>query len=342
MVDTDEEAVVRRFGAIAAEVGPGMHYRLPWPIDQVDVLKTTSVMKTGVGFVLRGDGQDATDGMEVLTGDTNILSIALALQYVIQDPADFLFRTESAEALIGAIAEAALTETVLAMPVDEVLTTGRLAIQEQVKTATQARLDEYHSGVRITSSNIMTIMLDKSVAEAFQEVTDAMADREKSRNEARMYANNLIPKTRGEAHALVREAQGVQAAAHRPGGRQHQPLPRSARGVPESPGDHAGPPLSRGDGRDPARGHDVRDQFRGGPGSGQPARGLPLTPVRASQRAVSASADDARLARPDDPTIGAARRRRHRLRITAVRELRLARPAARAQATPAGRRLSCP
>lgn len=207
VVDTDEEAVVRRFGAIAAEVGPGMHYRLPWPIDRVDVLKTTSVMKTGVGFALRGDGQDATDGMELLTGDTNILSIGLALQYVIQDPADFLFRTESPEALIGAIAEAVLTETVLGMPVDEVLTTGRLAIQEQVKTATQARLDAYRSGIRITSSNIMTVTLDKSVAEAFQEVTDAMADREKSRNEARMYANNLIPKTRGEAHALVREAQ---------------------------------------------------------------------------------------------------------------------------------------
>jgi modulator of FtsH protease HflK len=209
VVDTDEEAVVRRFGAITTEVGPGMHYRLPWPIDRVDVLKTTSVMKTEVGFVLRGDGQEAADGMEVLTGDTNILSIGLALQYVIQEPADFRFRTDSPQALIGGIAEAVLTETVLGMPVDEVLTTGRLAIQERVKTATQTRLDEYHSGIRITSSNIMTITLDKSVAEAFQQVTDAMADREKSRNEARMYANNLIPKTRGEAHALVREAQGA-------------------------------------------------------------------------------------------------------------------------------------
>lgn len=207
LVDTDEEAVVRRFGAVVAEAGPGMHYRLPWPIDRVDVLKTRSVMKTGVGFALRADDQDAPEGMEVLTGDTNILSIALALQYVIQDPADFLFQTESPTELIGGIAEAVLTETVLGMPIDEVLTTGRLAIQEQVKTATQARLDAYHSGIRITSSNIMTITLDKSVAEAFQEVTDAMADREKSRNEARMYANNLIPKTRGEAHAVIREAE---------------------------------------------------------------------------------------------------------------------------------------
>ncbi|HEX6111767.1 MAG TPA: FtsH protease activity modulator HflK [Geminicoccaceae bacterium] len=210
LVDTDEKAVVRRFGAIVTQVGPGMHYRLPWPIDRVDVLKTTAVMKTGVGFALRADGQDGTNGMEVLTGDTNILSIALALQYVVQDPADFLFQTESPEALIGAVAEAVLTETVIGMPVDDVLTTGRLAIQDAVKTRTQARLDEYRSGIRITSSNIMTITLDKSVAEAFQEVTDAMADREKSRNEARMYANSLIPKTRGEAHALVREAQGFQ------------------------------------------------------------------------------------------------------------------------------------
>jgi membrane protease subunit HflK len=142
-------------------------------------------------------------------GRSRALSIGLALQYVVQDPADFLFRTESPEALIGAVAETVLTETVLAMPVDQVLTTGRFEIQDEVKTRTQARLDEYRSGIRITSSNIMTIVLDKSVAEAFQEVTDAMADREKSRNEARMYAKNLIPKTRGEAHALVRQAQGV-------------------------------------------------------------------------------------------------------------------------------------
>jgi membrane protease subunit HflK len=158
---------------------------------------------------LSADSHDSGAGMQLLTGDTNILSIGLALQYVVQDPADFLFRTESPEALIGAVAETVLTETVLGMPVDEVLTTGRFEIQDEVKTRTQARLDEYRSGIRITSSNIMTIVLDKSVAEAFQEVTDAMADREKSRNEARMYANNLIPKTRGEAHALVRQAQGV-------------------------------------------------------------------------------------------------------------------------------------
>jgi membrane protease subunit HflK len=204
VVDTDEQAVVRRFGAIAARVGPGMHYRLPWPVDQVDIVKTTSVMKTGVGFRLAAGEQVV--GMELLTGDTNILNVALVLQYVIRSPADFLFRIEDPDTLIGNLAETVLTETVIGMAVDDALTTGRLALQERVKIDTQAMLDRYQSGIQITSSNIMVITLDPSVAAAFQEVTDAMADREKSRNEARIYANNLIPKARGEAHALIREA----------------------------------------------------------------------------------------------------------------------------------------
>lgn len=207
VVDTDEQGVVRRFGAFAARVGPGMHYSWPWPIDRVDVLKTTSVMKTGVGFALPEGDNQTVEGMDLLTGDTNLLAVAVVLQFIVSNPADYLFRTEAPEALVSGIAESVLTEAVLAMPVDDVLTTGRLAIQEEVKTRTQQRLDAYGSGVRLTSASIMTISLDKSVAHAFQEVTDAMADREKLRNEAQIYVNNTIPKSRGEAHAIVREAE---------------------------------------------------------------------------------------------------------------------------------------
>jgi modulator of FtsH protease HflK len=210
VVDTDEQGVVRRFGAIAARVGPGMHYRLPWPIDQVDVVRTTSVMKTGVGFRLPEGKQATVVGVELLTGDTNLLNVALVLQYVVRSPADLLFRIDDPGTLIGNLAEAVLTRTVVGMAVDDVLTTGRLAIQERVKALTQATLDRYQSGIQITSSNIMTITLDPSVAETFQEVTDAMADRERSRNQARIYANNLIPRARGEAHTVVSEARAYQ------------------------------------------------------------------------------------------------------------------------------------
>jgi membrane protease subunit HflK len=206
VVNADEHAVVRRFGAVVGRVGPGMHFRLPWPVDRVDVLKTTSVMKIGVGFALPENDAQTVTGVELLTGDTNILSVALVVQYVIGNPSDYLFQVEQPQVLVGTLAQSVLTETVVGMPVDEVLTTGRLAIQARVKLKTQELLDRYHSGVQISSVNIMSITLDRSVAQAFQDVADAMADREKLQNEARAYANDQIPKARGEAHQKVSDA----------------------------------------------------------------------------------------------------------------------------------------
>jgi modulator of FtsH protease HflK len=207
LVAVDEQALVRRLGAPHARLGPGMHWQLPWPIDRVDMLKTTSVSKVGLGFALPEGEQETAFGTELLTGDTNILSIALVLQYVIRDPADFLLHVEDPRALIDGLGESVLTQVLAGMPVDEVLTTGRLAIQDRVKAKTQELLDRYRSGVQITASSIMAITLDAAVAQAFQEVADAMADRERSRNEARVYAANLLPKARGEAHTLLQVAQ---------------------------------------------------------------------------------------------------------------------------------------
>ncbi len=206
VVNTDEHAVVRRFGAIAARVGPGMHYRIPWPVDRVDVLKTTSVMKIGVGFSLPENESATLTGVELLTGDTNILNVALVVQYVIRDPSDYLFEMDRPQTFVGMLSQSVLTETVVGMPIDEVLTTGRLAIQNQVKIKTQESLDRYRSGIQISSVNIMNITLDPSVAQAFQDVADAMADREKTQNEARAYANNQIPRARGEANQTVSNA----------------------------------------------------------------------------------------------------------------------------------------
>ena len=208
VVNTDEHAVVRRFGAVAARTGPGMHYRLPWPVDEVDVLKTTSVMKIGVGFALPASEAETLTGIELLTGDTNILNIALVVQYVIGNPADYLFQVQQPEELVGMLAQSVLTETVVGMPVDEVLTTGRLAIQRAVQVKTQELLDSYGSGVQVTSASIMSITLDSAVAQSFQDVADAMSDREKAQNEARAYANDQIPRARGEAYRLVSDAEG--------------------------------------------------------------------------------------------------------------------------------------
>ena len=207
IVAADERAVVRRFGAVAAQIGPGMHYALPWPINRVDLVKTTSVMKVGVGFALPAGESEPPSGMELLSGDTNILNAALVLQYVIRDPAEFLFEIEDTQAFVEAVGEQVLTETVLGLPIDEVLTRGRVAVQERVKEKAQAILDRRRSGIQIVSVSIMTMTLDRSVAQAFQDVADAMADREKMINEAQAYRSNLIPKARGEARTRLSEAE---------------------------------------------------------------------------------------------------------------------------------------
>ena len=105
VVGADERAVVRRFGAVAAEVGPGMHYRFPWPVDRLDVVKTTSVKKVGVGFAIPAGESTAPSGMELVTGDTNIVNAALVLQYAIRDPSEFLFQIEESSAYVEAVAE---------------------------------------------------------------------------------------------------------------------------------------------------------------------------------------------------------------------------------------------
>jgi membrane protease subunit HflK len=207
VVKADERAVVRRFGAVEAEAGPGMHYRFPWPVDRLDVVKTTSVQKVGVGFAIPVGESAASSGMELVTGDTNIVNAALVLQYVIRDPAEFLFQIEEAPSYVEAVAERVLTETVIGMSIDEVLTRGRVAVQERVKADTQEVLDRRRSGIRIVSASIMTMTLDRSVIEAFQDVANAMADREKVINEARAYASNLIPKARGEARTQLSDAE---------------------------------------------------------------------------------------------------------------------------------------
>jgi modulator of FtsH protease HflK len=207
IVGPDQRAVVRRFGAVADQVGPGMHYRAPWPVDQVDIVKTTSVMKVGVGFVLPSGNAEMPPGPELLTGDTNIVNVNLVLQFVIRDPREFLFQIKDTPAFIEAVAETVLTETIAGMPIDEVLTRGRVAVQERVKAQTQEVLDRRGSGVSIVSASIMAMTLDRSVAQAFQDVANAMSDREKMINEAHAYQNNLIPKARGDARTLLSEAE---------------------------------------------------------------------------------------------------------------------------------------
>src|SRR5262249_59194594 len=134
------------------------------------------VRRVGVGFALPSGESEAPTGTELVTGDTNILNVALVLQYVVRDPAEFLFSIEHASEFVEAVAEGVLTETVLGMPVDEVLTRGRVAVQDRVKARTQEILDLGRSGIAIVPASVMTMTLDPSLAPHLQAIADSMTD----------------------------------------------------------------------------------------------------------------------------------------------------------------------
>jgi membrane protease subunit HflK len=211
LVGPDQQAVETLFGAVVApRVMPGLHYALPWPIERVAKLKVRQLRRLVVG----GDAADAVVGRtqplrsQFLTGDQNIINLRVAVQYSVGVPADFLFRAQDPAQLIAAAVEAETARRVAHRSVDAVLTTEKIAIQDEVRTAAQKRLNEYGSGVLLSTINIEMAAPPPEAADAFRDVASARADTSRIVSDAQGYANDLIPKARGEARQMAEEAEG--------------------------------------------------------------------------------------------------------------------------------------
>jgi membrane protease subunit HflK len=209
IVATDQQAVVTRFGAVVQpRVMPGIHVSLPWPIDRVTRLKVQQLQRLVIG----GDLPDTITGRaqplrsQFLTGDQNIISMRVVVQYSVGVPADYLFRNEDVVKSVVATVETILAGRVALRNVDAVLTTEKLSIQEEVRRSAQAILDEYRSGVLLSSINMETAVPPPEAAEAFRDVASARADASRIISEAQGYGNDVIPKARGQAAQMAEEA----------------------------------------------------------------------------------------------------------------------------------------
>ena len=209
-VQPDQQAVVTRFGKVAdARVLPGIHFALPWPIDRVAKVKVHQLQRLVIG----GDIADGILGRtqplasQFLTGDQNIIHIRVVLQYSVAVPVDYLFRSFDVSKSVSAAVEAELARRIARRSVDAVLTTEKTAIQDEVLAAAQKRLNEYGSGVKLSTVNIESVTPPAETAEAFRDVASARADTSRIVDEARGYANDLIPRARGEARQLTESAE---------------------------------------------------------------------------------------------------------------------------------------
>ena len=209
-VAPEQQAVVTRFGQVVAKgITPGIHYSLPWPIERVTKLKALETKRLTIGVELPDQllGRTAASPVQYLTGDQNIITVQMAVQYNIQDPAAYLFRARESTELVTRAVEAAFVQTIAGEAVDNILTTGKIAVQNATQQRARELLDVYGSGVALSSINIENVIPPAEVADAFREVASARADRDRITNEAQGYANDTIAKAQGEAEKLKTEAE---------------------------------------------------------------------------------------------------------------------------------------
>jgi modulator of FtsH protease HflK len=211
-VGADEQGVVLRFGEWVRTEQPGLRYHLPAPIEAVYLPKVTRVNRIEVGYRSTGTGdtrradRDVPDESAMLTGDENIIDIDFSVFWVIKDAGHFLFKIRDPETTVKKAAESAMREVIGRTELQPALTEARQQIEAQTKALLQAMLDDYETGVEVTQVQLQKADPPAPVIDAFNDVQRARSDRERLRNEAESYRNDVIPRARGEAERLHQEA----------------------------------------------------------------------------------------------------------------------------------------
>ena len=210
----DEQGVVLRFGKFVKTTQPGLNYHLPFPIENVLTPKVTKVNRMDIGFRSERDSGFSSGGVAdvpeeslMLTGDENIVNIDFSVFWVIKDAGNFLFKIQDPEGTVKATAETAMREVIARSDIQPILTEGRSLIEADTQEIIQEILDEYTSGIQITQVQTQKADPPDQVIDAFRDVQAARADMERSKNEAEAYANDVIPRARGEAAKILQAAE---------------------------------------------------------------------------------------------------------------------------------------
>jgi modulator of FtsH protease HflK len=220
-VEPDEQGVVLRFGAFNRTTLPGLNYHLPWPIESAETPAVTRINRTEIGYRSGSSAEesdDSTGRQEVpaeslmLTGDENIIDIDLTLLWRIDNAVDYLFNTRDPDVTVKAVAESVLREVMGRTPIQPALGPLRAQIAGDVMDQSQKILNTYRAGVQITQVLLQKVDPPDAVIESFRDVQRANTDAERLRNEAQAYANDIVPRARGDAARIVAAGQGEMQA----------------------------------------------------------------------------------------------------------------------------------
>lgn len=212
IVDAAEQGVIRRLGSFSHISEPGIHWHIPFPFEVVDKPKVKQVKRAEIGFRTVDPGPparyaDRKNESLMLTGNLNIVDADMIVQYRILDPVKYLFNVRDLDNTVRLAAEAALRQVIGQREIDEALTTGKGLIQADAKDQLQAILDTYKSGITVIQVQLQDVHPPDAVIDAFKDVASAKEDQHKMVNQAQGYQNDVIPRTRGEAAKMVKEAE---------------------------------------------------------------------------------------------------------------------------------------
>ncbi len=212
-VNPDELGVVMQFGKPTRSEPPGLHFRLPYPIEEVRLPKVTRQniievgMRSGVGTRgLAGGVRDVPEESLMLTGDENIVDVDFVVFWRIKDAQHYLFKIQNPEVTVKEVAESAMREIVGQSNIQPILTEARQKTEQAVQKLMQDVLDHYQAGIRIDQVQLQKVDPPTQVIDAFRDVQAARADQERLQNEAFAYANRVVPEARGEAERILQGA----------------------------------------------------------------------------------------------------------------------------------------
>jgi len=213
-VDPDELGVVMRFGAYTRQEPPGLHFRWPYPIEEVYKPKVTRQNIIEIGMRSAPGGRPGAPVRDeraeslMLTGDENIVDIDFVVFWRIKDAEKYLFNIQNPDVTVKDVAESAMREVVGQSEIQPILTQDRQKTEQAVRKLMQTTLDTYGAGIRVDQVKLQKVDPPSEVIDAFRDVQAARADQERLQNEADAYANKIVPEARGDAQRILQAAEG--------------------------------------------------------------------------------------------------------------------------------------
>jgi len=216
-VEPDGVAVVQRFGKFVRTTDPGPHVKIPFGVETVTKVPVKQTLKMEFGFRTVRPGihtefappsEETRAESIMLTGDLNVAVVEWTVQFRIKDPRQFLFDVRDVSKTFRDMSEAVMREVVGDHSVDEVITIGRDAIAIQAKEQLQKLCDRYGIGIDVQQLVLQNVNPPDAVKPAFNEVSQAIQEKERAINDAWADYNKAVPRAKGEAEQAVRSAEG--------------------------------------------------------------------------------------------------------------------------------------